>query len=97
MHMFELVNESTMVTNVELAKEVIEKKERNRLLEEALEVMESRFDKFAETIDKVKEKIGVDENKGKVVDVDDIIPKLDPPLQEEPFLKAMKAFDGKAL
>ena len=33
----ESVGESMMVTNVEIAKEVNEQKERNRLLEEALE------------------------------------------------------------
>ena len=35
--------------------------------------------------------------KGKVVAEEDIIPEPDPVLQEEPFLKALKAMSGKSL
>ena len=82
-----------MVTNVELAKEVNEQKERNRLLEEIIELMRKRLE---EVVGKV---IGEAESskKGKVIVEEDVIPKLDPPIQEEPFLKAIKALSGKAL
>ena len=44
----ELVGKEKMVTNVELYKEMKEKKERNRLLEEALEEMKKKFEDFFE-------------------------------------------------
>ena len=36
-------------------------------------------------------------SKGKEQVVEDVIPNLDPPLTEEPFLKAIKALGGKSL
>lgn len=82
-----------MVTNVQLAKEVDEQKERNRLLEEALEEVKQKLDAVVMEARKSEEEDG----KGKKVAEEDIIPEPDPILQEEPFLKAIKAFGGKAL
>ena len=42
--MSELVGESTIVTNTKLAKVITKKKERNRLLEEALEELKRKLD-----------------------------------------------------
>ena len=89
----ESVGESNMVTNVELAKEVNEQKERNRLLEETLELMRKRLDEVAGKVTGEAES----SSKGEVVAEEDVIPEPDPPIQEEPFLKAIKALSGKAL
>ena len=89
----ESVGESNMVTNVELAKEVNEQKERNRLLEETLELMRKRLDEVAGKVTGEAES----SSKGEVVAEEDVIPKLDPPIQEEPFLKSNKALSGKEL
>lgn len=86
-----------MVTNAGLARKVTKQRERNRLLEEALMAMKTKIDEVIETIDKVKEKLEDGEDKGKEVDEEDLIPELDPLLQEEPFLKATKALGDKYL
>jgi hypothetical protein len=52
----ELVGEITMVTNVELAKEVTEQKEKNRLLEETLEAMRQRLDEVAVKVARSEDK-----------------------------------------
>ena len=49
------VGESMMVTNVQLAKEVNEKKERNWLLEEALEEVKQKLDVVAKEARKREE------------------------------------------
>ena len=90
----ESVGESMMVTNVQLAKEVDEQKKRNRLLEEALEEVKQKLDAVAKEARKREEE---EDGKGKKVAEEDIIPEPDPILQEEPFLKAIKALGGKAL
>ena len=63
--------------------------------------MKNILEAVGEIIDKVKEKLVVDEDKGKdneeVIDKDDVIPKLDPPILEEPFLKFIKGLGIKAL
>ena len=63
--------------------------------------MKNKLDEVVEATDKVKEKLdgGEDKEKDKkkLVDEDDFIPELDPPVQEEPFLKAIKALSGKIL
>ena len=82
-----------MVTNVELDKEVNEQKERNRLLEETLELMRKRLDEVAGKVTGEAKS----SSKEEVVVEEDVIPELDPPIQEEPFLKAIKALSGKAL
>ena len=90
----ESVGESMMVTNVQLAKEVDEQKERNWLLEEALEEVKQKLDAVVMEARKREEE---EDGKGKKVAEEDIIPEPDPILQEEPFLKAIKALGGKAL
>ena len=93
----ESVGETTMVTNAELAKEVTEQREKNRLLEEALEAMKDKLDEVVETAGKMKEKLEINEEKGKEENEEDYVPEPDPPLQEEPFIKAIKALGGKSL
>ena len=83
-----------MVTNVQLAKEVDEKKERNWLLEEALEEVKQKLDAVAEEARKREEE---EDGKGKKVAEEDIILEPDPILQEEPFLKEIKALEGVPL
>ena len=51
----ESIEESTMVTNAELAKEVGEEKEKNSLLEEALEDMKVNFDEVVDVAKKKEE------------------------------------------
>ena len=85
--MSKLVGESIMVTSDELAKEFAIQKERNRLLKEALEAMRNRLDEVAKTSNMVKEKLEVDEDKGKVVGEDDIVPKSHPPIKKNPSSK----------
>ena len=86
-----------MVTNADLAKEMDEKKERNRILEESLEEMKTNLEELIEAAkNKVKEGESSDRGKAKI-DEDDIIPEPNPPLNEEPFLKAIKALQGKSL
>ena len=82
-----------MVTNVELAKEVNQQKERNRLLEESLELMKKRLEEVAGKVTGVAESL----EKGKAIAEEDVIPEPNPPIQEELFLKAIKALSGKAL
>ena len=89
----ESVEQLAMVTNVELAKEVNEQKERNRLLEETLEVMKKQLEDIADKVTGEAES----SNKGKAIAEEDVIPEPDPPMPEEPFLKAIKALGGKAL
>ena len=74
LYMLESMGEITMVTNAELAKEVTEKREDNRLVEEALEAIKTKLDEIVETIDKVKEKLGDVEDKEKAIDEKDMIP-----------------------
>lgn len=45
----EPVGERTMATNAELERDLIEKMEKNRLLEETLEVMRLKIDEVVET------------------------------------------------
>lgn len=93
----ESVGETIMVTNAELAKEMGKKKERNRILEEALEEMKTKLEEVDE-VTKTKDKEGESSDSGKEkIDEEDIIPEPDPPLNEEPFLKAIKALVGKTL
>lgn len=37
------------------------------------------------------------EEKGKMVEIEDEVPALDPVIDQEPFLKALKAMSGKSL
>ena len=63
-----------MVTNVELSNEMKEKKERNRLIEEALEQMETKLEEVVEATKKRDQDAETsDKGKGKV-DEEDIIP-----------------------
>ena len=84
---------SKMVTNVELAKDLDEKKnimeEKTRLLDEPIEEMK---DKIKEMEDAIYVKEDEDFGKGKEkVTLEDEILELGPPLSEqEPFLKALK-------
>ena len=69
------VGEYMMVNNVELAKEVNEQKERNRLLEEALEEVKQKLDVVVKAVRKRDEE---EDGKGKKVAEDDIIPEPNP-------------------
>ena len=74
-----------------------EKKERKRILEEALEEMKTKLEEVVEAIKK-EDQEGESSDKGKEnIIEEDIIPTLEPPLTEEPFLNAIKALGGKAL
>lgn len=79
-----------MVTNVELAKDMVEQKDKNRILEESLEEL------FEEAKNK-DEEIGSSEKQKAKVNEEDIIPEPYPPLNEEPFLKAIKALGEKLI
>ena len=74
-----------------------EKKKRNRLLEETLEEMKIKLEEvFEET--KKNDQDGETSDKGKgMFDKEEIILELDPPLNEEPFQKSIKALCGKCL
>lgn len=93
----ELVGETTMVKIFELETEVIEQREKNRLLEDALEVVRDKLDEVAKTARKMKEKLEITEEKGKKVEEEDYVPEPNPPLQEEPFPRVIKALGGKPL
>lgn len=88
----ESVGELRMMTNAELTKEVDEKKEKNRILEEALEEAKLKLDAI---VDVVKKKEEEGNEKGKVKVEEDIVLELEPILNEEPFLKAIKALGRK--
>lgn len=45
----------------------------------------------------MKEKLELEDEKGKEVNEDEYIPELDPLMQEEPFINAIMALGGKAL
>lgn len=83
-----------MVTNTKLAKKVEDQEEENRLLRERLTQLELKVDEVDVKAEEEKEMI---EGKKKEIPLDDEVPKLDPVLVEEPFLKALKALSGKAL
>ena len=61
----ESIGETTIVTSDKLEKEVIEQREKNRLIEEALEAMKGKLDEVVETTDKMKENFDIGEGKGK--------------------------------
>lgn len=93
----ESVDETNVVTNTELAKEMDEQKGKNRILEEALEEMKTKLEEVVEAT-KNKDEEGGRSEKGKAkVHEEYIIFEPNPPLNEEPFLKAIKALEGKAL
>lgn len=71
----ESVGESSMVTNVELAKEVDEKREKNRLLEVALQEVKTKLD---EVFDAAKRKEEEDNEKCKEVAEEDVVPEPEP-------------------
>ena len=71
------------------------KKEENRLIEEAPEEMKLKLEEVVDATKKKEEEGSKD--KGKVIEKEDVIPELDPTLNEEPFLKAIKALGGKAM
>ena len=73
------------------------KKERDRILEEALKEMKKKLEEVAKAAKK-NHKEGESSDKGKEkITKEDNIPNTDPPLNEEPFLKAIKALGGKSL
>ena len=51
----ESIGESTMVTNMELAKEIGEQKEKKRLLEEALKEMKLKLEEIVDVAKKKEE------------------------------------------
>ena len=57
--------------------------------------MRNKLDDLAETTNKVKEKLKGSVDKDKAMDEEDVIPKYDPLLQEEPFLATNKASGRK--
>ena len=67
----EMVGESSIVTNEKLAKEVGEKKEKNKLFEEALEEMKSKMEELTEGAKKKQEE--EDKENGKLVVEEDVI------------------------
>ena len=91
----ESIGETTMVPNEELSKETVEEKEKKKLLKEALEEMKLKLEEVVDATKKKEEEGSKD--KGKVIEKEDVIPELDPTLNEEPFSKAIKALGGKFL
>ena len=86
-----------MVANAKLAKEVGEKKEWKKILEEALEEMMTKLEEVAKETKK-KEQYGESSAKGKEKIIEeDIVLTVDPQLIEESFLKSIKALGHKAL
>ena len=72
--------EVNMVTNAKLAKDIAKKKERNKILEEALEEMKVKLEEL-EKVAKKKDGEEASSIKGKEKAVEeDAIPTLDPPL-----------------
>lgn len=65
------MGESSMVTNAEIAKEVDEKKEKNRFLEVSLEKVKIKLE---EVVDAAKMKEEEDNEKGKEVAEEDVVP-----------------------
>ena len=63
--------------------------------------MKKKLDEVAKSTTKVKEKLDIDNDKGKdkkkVIDENDVILESNPPVQDEPFLRAIKASSRKAL
>lgn len=86
-----------MVTNVEIARDLIEQQENNRCLEETMEEMKHKLEEVADTASKMKVQLGEDKDKGKNQIEEDIELEPNPPLVEEPFLKVLKALSGKAI
>lgn len=91
------VGEPRMVTNTELEKKVDDQEEENRVLREILVEMESKPRAVEEKTEEVSKKAKESKGKGKSVAVEDEVPELDPILQEEPFLRALKAIGGESL
>ena len=87
----ESVGETSMVKNKELAKEVDEKRENNRVLEESLVEVKIQLDAFVEATRRKEEQ---ESKRGKKIAEEDIVPESDPILNEEPFLKDIKALGG---
>lgn len=91
-----------MVTNVELAKEVDEKKrimdEKTRILDEAIEEMKEKLKEVVE-VALMKEDGETSTSKGKKkVYIEDEVPEPNPPLGEnDPFIKVLKTLGGKSL
>ena len=83
-----------MVRNVEVAKEVDEKREKKKVLEESLVEVKLELDAFAK---EAKWEEDEEFEKGKEVAEEDVVPKPNPVLNEETFLKAIKALGGKYL
>ena len=79
--MSDLVDKSTMVTNAKLAKEVTKEKERNGLIEEALEEMKTMLEEVIEAAKNKDEEGGSSEKGKEKFDEEDIIPKPYPPLE----------------
>lgn len=91
---------STMVTNAELAKKVEEQEEDNRLLRERLAELERLLSDVQDKVDRVKDKMEQKEEqeaKEKEIELEEEAPTPDPVIPEEPFLKALKAINSKAL
>ena len=90
----ESIGENKVITNEELAKKVNEKEEETIFLRDRLSQLDKKLDQVEEKTKEVKDK---DEGKKKELAIEDEVPKLDPILIEEPFLKALKALSGKPL
>lgn len=93
----ESVGDNTMVTNAELAKKVDDREEENRLMKEKLIELESKLAEIETKADEVLVKVEGAEGKGKEVSKVDKVSELDTVLEQEPFLKALKALSGKSL
>ena len=86
--------ESNMVTNSKIAKEFDEQREKNKVLEKSLRDVKVKLDSFSKVATRKEEE---EYEKGKEVVEEDVVPEPNPILNEEPFLKAIKALGGKYL
>lgn len=86
-----------MVTNAELAKKVEDQEEENRLLRVKLDLLEQKLGEVEVKVDEASNKIEGTEGKGKLIAIEDETPIPDPVIENEPFLKALKAMSGRTL
>lgn len=91
---------SKMMTNAELAKKVEEQEEDNKSLRERSTQLEQLLSDVQDTADKVKDKMEQKEEqeaKEKEIELEEDAPTPDLVILEEPFFKALKAINSKAL
>lgn len=91
----ESTGSSKMVTNTGLSKKVEDQEEENRQLRERLDQLAKKLEAIEDRTKEVNERIDEKEGKDKVVEDEEHEPNL--VVEQEPFLKSLKALSGKSL